>query len=211
MSDLRPLIVGIAGGSGSGKTTIARHLDRAFPDEHLAVIPLDAHYRDRRELSPEERAQINYDHPDAFDEALLIEHLAVLHRGERIDQPLYDYAEHLRQTATRRVEPTAVVLIEGILVLALEKVRPLLDLKLYVETDADVRFLRRMRRDVAERGRTVESVMDQYLATVRPMHHAHVEPTRHYADLILPGEGRFDTAMTVLEAWVREALIRRGH
>ncbi len=202
------LLVGIAGGSGSGKTTVARKLAATFPPDELSVVPLDAYYRDRRHQSLEERARVNYDHPEAFDEELLIAHLSALKAGEPVEQPLYDYAEHLRCAETRRIEPTPVVILEGILVLALDAVRPHLDLKLFVDTEADVRFLRRLRRDVAERGRTFESVMDQYLDTVRPMHHGFIEPTRRHADLILPGEGRYDGALRVLEAWVRAAVAR---
>ncbi len=200
------LLVGIAGGSGSGKTTIARKLGATFGPHELTVIPLDAYYRDRRDLSPAERAQLNYDHPEAFDQPLLLEHLTALKAGEPVEQPLYDFATHLRKDETRRLEPTPVVLLEGILVLALEQVRPLLDLRLYVHADPDVRFLRRLRRDVAERGRTIDSVMEQYLQTVRPMHGDHIEPTRCHADLIVPGEGCSDGAVQVLEAWVRAAL-----
>ena len=201
-----PVVIGISGGSGSGKTTVAKALAQRFDPHELQVVPLDAYYRDRKGVPLAERELINYDHPDAFDEPLLVEHILALKAGRTIAQPTYDYALHERARETVSVAPTPVVVIEGILVLALSTVRPHLDLKLYVDTDADVRFLRRLRRDVASRGRSVDSVMEQYLESVRPMHRSFIEPTRHHADLILPGEGRFEGALEVLEAWVKSKL-----
>lgn len=199
-------LVGIAGGSGSGKTTVAQALAEGYRPGQVQIIPLDAYYRDRQGMPFEERTQINYDHPEAFDEPLLLEQLAALKDGQAIDLPLYDYAKHERKRETIRVEPARVVILEGILVLAMESVLPLLDLKLFVDTEADLRFLRRMRRDVAERGRTVDSVCSQFLETVRPMHRTFIQPTRRHADLILPGEGEYETALSVLKAWVEQAL-----
>jgi uridine kinase len=199
---MKPVLVGIAGGSGSGKTTIAEALAGRYPAEQLQTIPLDAYYRDRSGMSKAEKARLNYDHPGAFDEPLLLEHLTALKRGDEVSQPLYDYATHSRREDTLTVAPSRVIVLEGILVLAMDSILPLLDLKLFVDTEADVRFLRRLRRDVADRGRTPESVMTQYLETVRPMHTRFVSPTRAQADLILPGEGNYDVVIEVLAAWV---------
>lgn len=205
---MQPSFIGIAGGSGSGKTTIARALGTHYGQDRLVVVELDSYYRDRKGLSPEGRARINYDHPEAFDEALLLEQMQALGAGQGVDQPLYDYSTHSRRTETLRVEPAPVIVLEGILVFAMEMVLPLLDLKLFVDTDADVRILRRLRRDVAERGRTVDSVIDQYKNTVRPMHSRFIEPTRVHADLILPGEGDTDAVTEVLQSWI-DARLRR--
>ncbi len=194
--------IGIAGGSGSGKTTIAKALGAHYGQDSLVVVELDAYDRDRKGLSPEGRAKINYDHPEAFDEPLLLEQMEALRRGQGIEQPLYDYATHSRHPETLHVESAPVIVLEGILVLAMESVLPLLDLKLFVDTDADVRILRRLRRDVAERGRTVDSVIEQYQKTVRPMHARFIQPTRANADLILPGEGDTNAVVEVLQSWI---------
>lgn len=196
------VLIGVGGGSGSGKTTVTRALVADYPADQVQVVPLDAYYLDRRDMTPEERTRINYDHPAAYDTPLLLEHLRALKSGVGVDQPTYDYAAHLRGTETIRIEPSRVVVLEGILVLALDAVRPLIDLSLFVDTESDLRFLRRLRRDVAERGRTIESVMQQYIETVRPMHHAYIEPSKHHADLILPGEGSYDAAVEVMRAWI---------
>jgi uridine kinase len=198
-----PLLVGVAGGSGSGKTTVARALASSFRAEQVQIVLMDSYYRDRGNVPLEARAAINYDHPDAFDEALLVEQLTALKAGRAIDQPVYDFTRHERRRDRVQVEPSRVVILEGILVLALESVRRLLDLKLFVDTSADLRFLRRLRRDVAERGRTVDSVIEQYLATVRPMHEAFIEPTRRHADLIVPEGGHNESALDLLRGWIR--------
>jgi uridine kinase len=199
----RPLLVGVAGGSGSGKTTVARALAASFRAEQVQIVLMDSYYRDRGSVPLEARAAINYDHPDAFDEALLVEQLEALKAGRAIEQPVYDFTRHERRRDRVPVEPSRVVILEGILVLALESVRALLDLKLFVDTAADLRFLRRLRRDVAERGRTVDSVIEQYLATVRPMHEAFIEPTRRHADLIVPEGGHNESALDLLRGWIR--------
>ncbi|RMG12077.1 MAG: uridine kinase [Planctomycetota bacterium] len=200
------VLVGIAGGSGSGKTTIASALSAHYPPEHLQIVPLDAYYADRSGMPPQELARVNYDHPEAFDQLLLLEHMSSLKAGQAVEQPLYDYTTHRRLPETRAVPPAPVVVLEGILVLAMEAVLPLLDLKLFVDTDADVRFLRRLRRDMAERGRSFDSVMLQYMETVRPMHRQFIEPTRREADLILPGEGDYGVVLEVLRAWIDRQL-----
>lgn len=201
-----PLIVGVAGGSGSGKTTVARNLIRALGGEHVALLEQDAYYRDRRDLTPAERAALNYDHPNAIDEELLAAHLHALKSGRPVAVPLYDFVTHLRRPDTRQVLPQRCVVVEGILILASERIRQLLDLKLFVDTDADLRFIRRLRRDLAERGRTVESVIAQWEASVRPMHLQFVEPSRRYADLILPEGGENPAALGVILARLQESL-----
>ncbi len=206
---MTPAFIGITGGSGSGKASIARALVAHYGDGHLQIIHQDAYYKNRAGLSPEERAHINYDHPDAFDEPLLLEHMQALLAGQGIDQPLYDYATHLRKDETLRVEPAPVIVLEGILVFAMASVLPLFDLKLYVDADADVRILRRLRRDVAVRGRTVDSVIAQYLESVRPMHAQFIEPTKSVADIVLPGEGNTLVTLGVLRSWI-DARIARG-
>jgi uridine kinase len=202
-------VLAIAGGSGSGKTTVAVALATHFGPEHVQVVVQDAYYRDRRDLPFEERCRINYDHPDAFDEALLVEHLQDLRARRAIPRPVYDYAKHARTDSTVVVPPAPIIIMEGILVLAIPAVRALCDIKIFVDTDADVRFIRRLRRDVAERGRTIDSVIEQYLATVRPMHLAFCEPSRRHADLILP-EGRNDVALRLLTAKIESLLAGRS-
>lgn len=193
-------VLGIAGGSGSGKTTVAQALAMHGGPEHVQVLVQDAYYRDRRDLSFEERCAINYDHPDAFDEKLLVEHVRSLRDGKAIRRPVYDYAKHARTDSYVAVAPARVVILEGILVLAMPAVRDLCDIKIFVDTDADVRFIRRLRRDTAERGRTIDSVIEQYLATVRPMHEAFCEPSKRFADLIVPEGGRNEVALKLLRA-----------
>lgn len=196
------LLIGITGGSGSGKTTLAAALKDRFGPAELLLISLDSYYRDRSDLSLEERRKLNYDHPAAFDQPLLVEHLERLRQGESVAQPVYDYTQHLRG-GTLEIDSAPVILVEGILTLALPQVRELFDLKIYVDTPADLRVLRRLKRDVEDRGRTVDSVIAQYLATVRPMHEAHIEPTKELADLIVPGSRDTYAALWTLESWVR--------
>jgi uridine kinase len=197
-----PILIGVAGGSGSGKTTVARALAASFRPEQVQMVLMDSYYRDRKEVPFEERSRINYDHPDAFDEPLLVEQARALKAGRGIEQPVYDFTRHERQADRVRVQPSRVIILEGILILAVDALRPLLDLKLFVDTAADLRFLRRLQRDVAERGRTVESVIDQYLATVRPMHDAFIEPSRRHADLIIPEGGHNEAALELIRSWI---------
>jgi uridine kinase len=196
-NSINPLLIGIAGGSGSGKTTIAEALTSAMSGASL--IQHDSYYRHRPELSLEERTRVNYDHPDSLETELLVEHLSGLRAGLAFARPTYDFAIHLRTEMIEWTEPAAVVVVEGILVLAEPALRALLDLKIFIDTDPDVRLARRLRRDIDERGRSPESVLDQYFATVRPMHLEFVEPSKRYADLIIPEGYNPPAVATVLE------------
>jgi uridine kinase len=189
------MLIGIAGGSGAGKTTVAQQVTEDVAD--VRVLPLDNYYRDRSTLPPGERARINYDHPDAFDWELVRDHLDSLESGDPIEMPQYDFEDHCRTDETVHVDPAPVVVIEGILALYDDAVRERLDLRLYVETDADVRVLRRIQRDVEERGRDLSGVIDQYLSTVKPMHEQFVRPTKRDAHLVIP-EGANEKAVELL-------------
>jgi uridine kinase len=194
----RPFVVGIAGGTGSGKTTVAHKLASAMPDGRCVTIEHDAYYRDQGHLSPDERAKINYDHPGSLESSLLIEHLRELRDGRAVAVPIYDFASHTRRRETRSVEPARVIVVEGILVFTEPELRDQMDIKIFVDTDPDIRLMRRIRRDLEQRGRTFQSVRDQYYATVRPMHIEHVEPTKRWADLIIPEGGNNRVALDVL-------------
>ena len=203
---MRPIVIAVAGGTGSGKTTVANEILQRVGAQHIAYIPHDAYYRDHSHLSPGERALVNYDHPDSLETALLVEHLKALRDGRAVEIPIYDFTTHTRTPHTRRVEPAPVVLVEGILVFVEAELRRLFDVKLYVDSDADVRFIRRLRRDILERGRTVESVCEQYLSTVRPMHLEFVEPSKRYADIIIPEGGFNKVAIEMVAARLRGLL-----
>jgi uridine kinase len=194
----RPLVVGIAGGTGSGKTTVANKLAAALPAGRCVTIDHDAYYRDQSHLPLAERTVINYDHPDALETTLLVDHLRALRDGRAVDVPLYDFATHTRRMQTRRIEPAAVIVVEGILVFTDAALRAELDIKIFVDTDPDIRLIRRIRRDLEQRGRSFQSVRDQYYATVRPMHIEHVEPSKRWADLIVPEGGDNRVALDVL-------------
>jgi uridine kinase len=203
---MRSIVIAVAGGTGSGKTTVANEILQRVGAEHIAYIPHDAYYRDRSHLPPRERDQVNFDHPDSLESELLIEHLKELRAGRAVEIPEYDFTTHTRTQRTRRVEPAPVVLIEGILVFVEPELRQLFDVKLYVDTDADVRFIRRLRRDIEKRGRSVESVCEQYLSTVRPMHMEFVEPSKRYADVIIPEGGFNEVAIEMVAARVKGLL-----
>ncbi len=194
----RPLCIGIAGGTGSGKSTVAAKLAGSFPAGRCAVIDHDAYYRDQSHLPPSARAETNYDHPASLESSLLAEHLLALRAGRAVDVPIYDFVNHTRSDKTRRVTPSPLVIIEGILVFVEPAVRDLLDIKIFVDTDADIRLMRRIRRDLEQRGRSFSSVRDQYYATVRPMHLEFVEPSKRWADLIIPEGGDNRVALDVL-------------
>jgi uridine kinase len=194
----RPFVVGIAGGTGSGKTTVAHKLASAMPAGRCVTIEHDAYYRDQGHLVPEDRARINYDHPASLESSLLIEHLRELRGGRAVDVPLYDFATYTRRPETRVVEPARVIIVEGILVFTDPALRDQMDIKIFVDTDPDIRLMRRIRRDLEHRGRTFQSVREQYYATVRPMHIEYVEPTKRWADLIIPEGGDNRVALDVL-------------
>jgi uridine kinase len=197
------LVIGIAGGTGSGKTTVARAIASALPADKVATIEFDAYYRDRPDLSDEARAQLNFDHPDALESSLLVEHLRALKLGEAVEVPIYDFKTHRRKAETHRVEPRAVIVVEGILVFVDSALRDLFDIKVFVDTDADIRIFRRIRRDIEQRGRTFESVREQYYSTVRPMHQQFVEPSKRWADLIIPEGGNNRVALDLIVTKLR--------
>jgi uridine kinase len=192
------IFVGIAGGTGSGKTTLANELINKLNGEDTIFVPHDNYYRDRSHLSTEERENVNYDHPDAFETDLLISHLKQLESGKSVEMPSYDFSSHTRKDKTTTVEPKPVVIVEGILILADEKLRDQCNIKIFVDTDADIRILRRLKRDIQDRGRSLESVYDQYLSTVKPMHESFVEPSKRYADIIVPEGGLNEVANNIL-------------
>lgn len=185
----KPVLIGIAGGSGSGKTSVTRAIVNHFGEDSIVLIEQDAYYKDQSDKPFEERLKTNYDHPFAFDNDYLIEHLQQLLNYEPIDIPVYDYTVHTRSKEVIHIEPKDVIILEGILVLEDERLRNLMDIKLYVDTDADLRIIRRLLRDTQERGRTMDSVIDQYVSVVRPMHNQFIEPTKRYADIIIPEGG----------------------
>jgi len=189
---MKTLCIGVAGGTGSGKTTVANEIVRRVGAERIVTVNQDRYYHDLAHIEGDARARHNFDHPHAIEEDLLEEHLRLLKRGQPAQLPVYDFSRHVRIAETERVEPQPVIILEGILILAIAKLRELLDVKIFVDTDADLRFIRRLRRDMAERGRSVESVVDQYLSTVRPMHLEFVEPSKRWADVIIP-EGGYNT------------------
>ena len=199
------LVVGIAGATGSGKTTVARRLTEALAD-HVALLQYDSYYRDRPELTYEQRCELNFDHPDSLETNLLVEQLQELRAGRPVGVPIYDFTEHRRSEQTHPVKPAPVIIVEGILVLAEERLRRLLDIKVFVDTDADIRVFRRIRRDIEKRGREFESIRKQYYTTVRPMHLQFVEPSKRWADVIIPEGGRNEVALDLLVAKLRSVV-----
>ena len=195
------MVIGICGGTGSGKTTVSEKIREPLRDR-VIYLQHDYYYRDLTHLSLDDRRKVNYDHPDSLETSLLIEHLKALKAGQAIDRPDYDFTVHNRRSQTVRVEPKPVIVVEGILIFESAELRSLMDLKVFVDTDADMRFIRRLRRDIVERGRTAHSVMDQYLATVRPMHLEFVEPSKRYADIIIPeGYNPVSVDLVVKAVW----------
>lgn len=204
----RPTVVGVAGGTGSGKTTVVTEILKGLDNNDVLVIQHDSYYKDRSYLPSEERANINYDHPDALETSLLTEHLKQLLAGQAVEMPLYDFATHTRKPECRRVWPCKVIVVEGILILADHELRRLFDIRVFVDTDADIRFIRRMERDIAERARTRESVVRQYTETVRPMHLEFAEPSKRYADVIVPEGGYNSVAVDMLNTKIRSVIER---
>jgi uridine kinase len=192
------MIIGICGGSGSGKTTVAEKLIEALGERQTVLLAQDSYYKDHRELPLEVRAKVNFDHPESVDFDLLIEHLQALKRKQPIDRPYYDFAQHLRTADVQRLEPKPIIIVEGILIFHDPQLREMFDLKVFVDTDADIRFIRRLRRDVRDRGRTMESVVEQYLNTVRPMHLKFVEPTKGLAEIVIPEGGKNTHALDLV-------------
>ena len=203
---MEPVMIGVAGGTGSGKTTVAQEILRRAGTHQISLIQHDAYYRNLDDLPLAQRAMRNFDHPDALDNDLLISHLQELKVGRPVEIPVYDFTTHTRTAETQHVEAHRVVMVEGILIFADEALRRLMDVKIYVDTDADIRFIRRLERDIAERGRTMDSVIRQYLATVRPMHQEFVEPSKRYADVIIPEGGYNEVAMEMVAARIRVLL-----
>lgn len=205
-----PIVIAIAGGSGSGKTTVANGILQRVGTDRIAYLPHDAYYRDLGNLPPNQRVQVNFDHPDSLESGLLIEHIERLKTWQSIELPVYDFTHHTRTSETIHIEPQHVIMVEGILIFAEPELRKLFDVKIFVDTDSDIRFIRRLERDIAERGRTTESVIKQYLNTVRPMHLEFVEPSKRYADIIIPQGGLNEVAMDMVIARIEALLAARA-
>lgn len=203
------LVIGIAGGSGSGKSTVARRVSEALGPASVAMLDMDGYYRNLTHLSADERRHVNWDHPDAFDMELFARQLAELAAGRAIDKPVYDFHTHARRCETVRVEPADVVVVDGILLFVDERVRSLCDVKVFVDADADIRLVRRIRRDLRYRGRPLDEILEQYLSTVRPMHLEFVEPSKRYADIIVPRGGHNEVAVEMIAAKIRHRLAAR--
>ncbi len=200
---MTPLVIGVAGGSGSGKTTVVRRIIEALGDTRVPVLEHDRYYRDRNDLRLEERAALNYDHPDSLETDLMVQHVRELRAGRAIEAPTYDFARHARKDASEPIVPGRAIIVEGILIYTDPDLRKLMDVKVFVDTDDDTRFIRRLQRDIAERGRTVQSVIEQYLGTVKPMHLEFVEPSKRYADIIVPQGGHNTVAIDMLLRLIR--------
>ena len=201
------LVIGVAGGSGSGKTTVVRRIVESLGPEHVTVLDHDRYYRDRNDLRLEERAALNYDHPDSLETDLLVQHVRALRTGRPVEVPRYDFTRHARLGEKDTFQPRRALIVEGILIFTDAALRDLMDIKVFVDTDSDTRFIRRLQRDVAERGRTMESVIDQYQSTVKPMHLEFVEPSKRYADVIIPLGGHNTVAVDLLLTMVRSVSI----
>lgn len=207
----RPVVIGVTGGSGSGKTTVSNKIYDQLHGQAIQIINQDTYYNDQSDMTMDERKAVNYDHPLAFDTDFLIKQLTDLRSNKAIEMPVYDYAQYTRSAKTVHVEPTDVIILEGILILDDERLRDLMDIKVYVDTDDDIRIIRRIQRDMVERGRSLNSIITQYLATVKPMYHQFVEPTKRYADIIVPEGGENQVAIDLLSTKIRDILVKRGH
>lgn len=206
----RSIVIGVAGGTGSGKTTVANEILRRVGEENIAYIQHDSYYKDLSHLPPEERMRVNFDHPDSLETDLMIQHIRQLLAGQPAEIPVYDFTQHVRTKTTRRVEPRPIILIEGILIFVDPALRQLMDVRIYVDTDADIRFIRRLQRDIQERGRSLESVIRQYMETVRPMHLEFVEPSKRYADIIIPEGGFNVVALDMIVSRIQALLAERA-
>lgn len=206
----KPIVIGVTGGSGSGKTSVSHAIYNHFPGHSIMMLEQDAYYKDQSHLPFEERLKTNYDHPLAFDTDLLIEHLKQLLCYEPIDKPVYDYTRHTRSTKVIHQEPKEVIILEGILILEDKRLRDLMDIKVYVDTDDDIRIIRRIKRDIEERGRTLDNVIEQYLSVVKPMHNQFIEPTKKYADIIVPEGGQNQVAIDLLSTKIKSILDERA-
>jgi uridine kinase len=204
----KPLIIGICGGTGAGKTTITNRITQALSEANVIILEQDNYYKDFPELSLAERTKQNFDHPDSIDTALLTEHLKRLRTGEPIERPTYDFTYYRRLPQTVRVEPRAATILEGILIFESKSLRELMDIKIFVDTDADLRFIRRLLRDIRERGRPMDSVIEQYRTTVRPMHMEFVEPSKRYADVIIPEGGQNEVGIDLVIQKIRSLVPR---
>ncbi|HID53529.1 MAG TPA: uridine kinase [Anaerolineae bacterium] len=209
MTDAKPLVFGVAGGTASGKTTAARAILDAVGASQIAYLPHDAYYKDQPHLSLEERAALNYDHPSSLETKLLIKHIKRLLKGKPVPVPVYDFTRHRRTEETVLVEPAPIILVDGILIFTKRKLRDLMDIKVFVDTPPDIRFIRRLERDMHERGRSLDSVVLQYLETVRPMHIKFVEPSKQFADVIIPNGGLNRVAMAMVVSRLRELLVEQ--
>ena len=205
----KPVIIGVTGGSGSGKTTVSRAIFEQLHGHSLLMLQEDSYYNDQSDMPFEERIKTNYDHPNAFDTELLVKQLKDLLDWKTIEKPIYDYTEHTRSSEVEKVEPKEVIILEGILVLNDPALRDLMDIKIFVDTDDDIRIIRRIQRDIEERGRSLQSVIDQYKSTVKPMYHQFIEPTKRYADIIVPEGGENQVAIDLLVTKVRDILRKR--
>lgn len=198
MTEHKPIIIGVTGGSGSGKTSVSHAILNHFPNHSIMMLEHDSYYKDQSDLPFEERLKTNYDHPFAFDTDLFIEHLHKLLNYEAVEKPVYDYVAHTRSEQVEIQEPKEVIILEGILILADERLRNMMDIKVYVDTDDDIRIIRRIKRDIEERGRTLDSVINQYLTVVKPMYHQFIEPTKRYADVVVPEGGQNHVAIDLI-------------
>lgn len=194
----KPVVIGVSGGTGSGKSTVAKAIFKSLPDENILILEQDAYYKDQSNLTYDERVKTNYDHPLAFDTDLLIEHIKQLCEHKCIEKPIYNFSIHNREEKTVKIQPKEIIIIEGIMILEDARLRNLMDIKIFVDTDADVRIIRRITRDINERGRTLESVIEQYLTTVKPAHEQFIEPTKKYADIIIPEGGYNKVAIDLM-------------
>lgn len=203
---MRPVTIGVAGGTGSGKTTVSNQILERVGHKHIAYLPHDMYYKDLSDMSLDERGRRNFDHPDSLDTPLLIHHVQQLQDSKTAHIPIYDFTKHVRTTDSQTVTPQPIILVEGILIFSEPELRKLFDIKIFVDTDADIRFIRRLRRDIEQRGRTAESVIEQYLSTVRPMHLKFVEPSKRYADVIIPEGGFNFVAIDMIATRIRSML-----